>query len=71
MNREPVRSSNVRSVGHDPLDQILEVEFHTGAVYRYLDVPAQRHQSLMGAASIGRYLNEHVKPNYRCVKVVG
>ena len=39
MNRTPVNSSNVSSVGYDPTSLTLEVEFHGGAVYQYFDVP--------------------------------
>lgn len=38
MNRVPVSSSNIRSVGYDPQAQIPEVEFHNGGVYQYSHV---------------------------------
>ena len=40
---------------------ILEVEFHSGAVYQYYDVPESLFEGLMSADSHGRYLNEFIK----------
>jgi hypothetical protein len=39
MDRTPVSSSNLSSVGYDPDEQILEIEFNGGRVYQYYDVP--------------------------------
>jgi hypothetical protein len=35
--RTPVESSNIASVGYDKENQILEIEFHHGAVYQYFN----------------------------------
>ena len=55
MWRESVRSDALRSVGYDPDRRILEVEFGSGAVYRYFDVPPELHAGLMTAASHGEF----------------
>lgn len=39
MNRNPVSSSNVKSVGYDSESSRLEVEFHHGGIYQYYGVP--------------------------------
>ena len=67
--REPVQSSNLVSVGYDPVDSILEVEFKGGSVYHYLGVPRDVARELMEAPSPGRYLNEVIKPTYAYMKV--
>lgn len=66
MQRTPVRSSNVASVGYDPNTQTLEVEFHSGDVYQYFGV-AEAHfvRLTAGSVSVGSYLNREVKPRYR------
>lgn len=69
MNRQPVRSSNVASVGYDAQSRVLEAEFNTGAIYHYLGVPASEHSALLRASSIGGYLNANIKPRYRCLRV--
>jgi len=65
MNRERVVSSNIISIGYDPLARTLEVEFgddptHPGRVYRYFEVPSEIHRDLMAAASHGKFLHQNV-----------
>lgn len=61
MNRKPVSSSNIASVGYDNGTQTLEVEFHNGSVYQYRNVPSGIYQGLMGAPSHGEYFDAYVK----------
>ena len=61
MDRTPVESSAIRSVGYDSERHTLDVEFQSGAVYRYFDVPVAVHQGLVAAESRGRYYDEAVK----------
>jgi hypothetical protein len=65
MQRTPVSSSEIQSIGYDAATQTLEVEFHSGGVYQYFDVPASEYQAFMAAASHGQYLNQHIKNTYR------
>ena len=65
MKRVAVSSSNLRSVGYDESTQILEVEFHSGGVYQYFNVPANVHIALMSAPSHGRYLAYNIRNRYR------
>jgi len=69
MQRTPVKSSNIRSIGYDPQSSILEVEFDSGDIYQYFDVPEYLHQQFMSASSKGRFLREHIKYSYRYQKV--
>jgi hypothetical protein len=59
MNRTPVSSSNIASIGYDSRTHTLEVEFNNGSVYH--GVPADIYQGLMGAPSHGEYLDVYVK----------
>ena len=65
-----MESSSVAEVGHDARAMVLEVVFKHGAVYQYSGVPAGVYRALVGADSVGRYLNEHVKGRYPYVRVV-
>ena len=65
MNRVPVSSSNLSSVGYDESNQVLEIEFHGGRVYQYFDVPQRIHQDLMNAGSHGKYFNRNIEDKYR------
>ncbi len=69
MQREPVQSSSVGSMGYDARKHLLEVEFRNGGVYRYLDVPEAEYQALKDADSVGRHLNQEIKPFYSVIKV--
>ncbi len=69
MNRTPVTSSNIRSIGYDAQLAVLEVEFTTGDVYQYFDVPEYLYHELMNASSLGQFLNEYIKYSYRYQKV--
>lgn len=64
MDRAPVDSSAIASIGYAPEDQLLEVEFCSGRVYQYLDVPAAEHENLIAADSIGRWFNKHIRELY-------
>ena len=69
MNRTPVTSSNVASVGYDPNTMTLEVELSNGLVYQYFDVPETVYQALMSASSVGTYLNKSIKASYRHAQI--
>jgi len=61
MNRQSVESSNLASVGYDAENEILEVEFKHGGVYRYFDVPMHVYEELMDASSHGQYFDRNIK----------
>lgn len=61
MRRRHVESEALRSVGYDASRRMLEIEFNSGEVYRYFDVPASVHAGLMGADSHGEYFSHHVR----------
>jgi hypothetical protein len=69
MDRVPVTSSNVASVGYEQQSATLEVEFLDGAVYHYFDVPEAEFEGLLGAGSVGGYLNANIKGRYRYARV--
>jgi lysyl-tRNA synthetase class 2 len=58
-------SSNViRSFDYDEATQILRVEFNTGSIYQYRDVPKDVYQELKIAPSVGQYFNTHIREKY-------
>lgn len=69
MIRIPVDSSNISSIGFDEDSSTLEVEFHSGGVYQYFDVPLFIYEQFLGATSKGQYFAQHIKGYYRFVKV--
>ena len=69
MERIAVKSRDIAIVGYDPPTRALEIAFRNGGVYRYADVPAEVHQSLMAAASHGTYFNQNIKDRYAAEKI--
>ena len=65
MDRQPVSSSNLRSVGYDPDTRTLEVEFHQGGIYRYSAVPERVYRGLMQADSHGSYFHYNIRTSYK------
>jgi hypothetical protein len=61
MERVPVQSRSLASVGYDSNSSTLEIEFRNGSVYQYFGIPASIHEGLMNAASKGNYLDQNVK----------
>jgi KTSC domain len=65
VDRRPVVSTLIRSVGYDLDNSILEVEFvESGRVYTYYDVPLSVFSELLDAESIGSYFNESIRDLY-------
>ncbi len=63
MERVPVESSVLASVGWE--NNILEVAFKTGSVYRYFNVPRDYFERLLAADSKGRFFNKTIKGRFR------
>ena len=68
MERAPVTSSNLISIGYDPASETLEVEFK-GGVYQYYNVPQFIYDQLMQATSLGIFFNANIKNAYPCSRV--
>lgn len=64
MRRKPVDSSVFSSVGYDADNQMLEIEFISGDVYRYFLVPQRVHRELLAADSPGRYFGAEIRDRY-------
>ncbi|MBN4005431.1 KTSC domain-containing protein [Nostoc sp. LPT] len=62
----PVVSSMAMAVGYDHNEQILQVEFQSGAVYQYLGVDEDTWEDLHSSDSIGSFFNQEIKGRYDC-----
>lgn len=69
MDRQSVKSSDIRSIGYDIETQTLEIEFHNGGVYQYYDVPENIYHGLMNANSHGSYFHKNIKNTYKYKKL--
>ncbi len=64
IERVPVESSSLVSIGFDREARALEIEFRSGASYRYLAVPPTVFEELKKAASKGRYFAQFIRGKY-------
>jgi len=64
MNRENVQSSMIASFGYEADNSTLEVEFNSGAVWQYFDVPESTYYEMKSADSCGKFFNAHIKDQY-------
>jgi len=62
--RTPVESSLLTAVTYST-DQTLQLEFRSGAVYRYFAVPPTVFHALIAAESKGAYFNRNVRSRFR------
>jgi hypothetical protein len=69
MRRRPVESTSVRSIGYSTSTQTLEIEFVSGCIYQYFEVPQPTYAGLMAAPSIGNFVNTKIKPYYEFAEV--
>jgi non-canonical purine NTP pyrophosphatase (RdgB/HAM1 family) len=69
MKRTPVESSDVVSIGYNPKDRQLEIEFREGRIYLYSEVPQDIYDAFLRADSFGGYFNAYINGYYRYRKV--
>ena len=66
MVRHPVSSSRIANVGWE--NDVMEVQFHNGAVYQYYGVSQAEYQNFLNSPSLGSALSRLDKiHNYRRV----
>ena len=69
MERLPVSSSNIATVGYDPNTMILEIEFQTGSVYQYKNVPQSVYSELIHSSSCGAYFDSEIRNIYQYERI--
>jgi hypothetical protein len=69
MDRHIVVSSNLKLVGYDEKMNILEIEFHSGAIYQYSNVPSSIYVKLMNAPSKGTFHHQQIKDKFKYIRL--
>ena len=69
IERAPVESSSLVSIGFAREARVLEIEFRSGAIYRYLGVPQTIFDGLKKAESKGRYFAQSIRGKYEFQRV--
>ncbi len=70
MKKTEVESSVIGAVGHT---RVLEIQFESGRIYQYFDVPEKVYQEMLASDSKGRYFNSHIRSKYAYqeIKLIG
>jgi len=69
IERTVVESSSLVSVGFAKQARILEIEFRSGAIYRYFAVPPTIFEEFKRADSKGRYFTQSIRGRYQFQRV--
>jgi hypothetical protein len=64
MNETKVESTTLLALAYDDAREILQLEFHSRAIYHYYGVPAAVHEALLCAPSKGIYFNRVIRGHF-------
>jgi hypothetical protein len=69
IQRQPVSSSDIASIGYDATTETLEIEFKATGMYRYFSVPKNVWDELARTPSPGKLFLQHIKGKYPWEKI--
>ena len=69
MVNQMVLSREIEWIGYEEKNHMLQVEFITGGVYQYENVPQRVYQEFLSADSHGRYFESRIKGSYPFRKI--
>lgn len=69
MKMNPVKSSNIESVGYNPEEQELHVKFKSGKTFAYDAVDQGEFDRLISSPSVGSTFANKIKPHKACVEI--
>ena len=67
----PVASTMASAIGYDSDNEVLQIEFNSGAVYQYSDIDEDTWEDLYSSNAIGKYYNQYIKGKYQSQSIVG
>lgn len=69
MLMQEVQSSNIKAIGYDIIESVVKIEFTTGTMYTYFDVPVGDFEALLVAESVGKHFNLNFKDKFKFEKI--
>lgn len=69
MRTTPIDSTAIARVGYDVATRTLRLEFRSGRIYDYVEVPPEIYKQVLNADSAGEFVNLEIKPNFDCSEV--
>lgn len=67
----PVLSTNLQQIGYDPTSNTLGVQFASGHIFHYANVPVKLWEGLLEAPSKGQFYATEIKGRFTADKVTG
>ena len=64
-----VDSSDLSAVGYDSITGTLTIEFNSGGIYEYYNVPQNIYDGLMNDSSKGKYFHRFIRDVYVTQKI--
>ncbi len=64
MERKRISASNIRSVGYDTRNRLLEIEFSNGSIVQYSGVSEEVYRRLMSDPSPGSFFRDNIEENF-------
>lgn len=61
----PVKSSQVESIGYDPMTRTLAINYKSGSLYHYHEVPTVVFTDMQKAESVGKFIHANIKLKYK------
>lgn len=68
-SEKKIKSSNIAKVGYDDDSGSLGVEFVSGGVYLYKNVPKALYTGMIGAKSAGIYFSANIRHKFESVLI--
>lgn len=71
MQRIELKSTALKGAGYCFQEALLELEFRSGAIYRFGGVPEAIYRELLRAESQGVYFNLHIRNRFPHIEMRG
>ncbi len=65
----PVASPMASAIGYDSENEVLQIEFNSGAVYQFSDIDEDTWEDLYASEAVGRYFNQNIKGRYQSQRI--
>lgn len=65
----PVASPMASAIGYDSENEVLQIEFNSGAVYQFSDIDEDTWEDLYISDAVGKYFNQNIRGRYQSQRV--
>lgn len=69
MERKRVDSGSIRSVGYEDRTRTLEIEFTSGTIMQYQNVPAEIYRRFVAAPALTSFFRDRIEEDYPAKRI--